>query len=48
MVKMVGAGNGAGAGAGAEIFEKLEPGQEPHKNGTAPQHWKKYRYILFF
>jgi hypothetical protein len=24
-------------GAGDEIFDKLEP--EPHKNGSAPQHW---------
>jgi hypothetical protein len=40
------------AEAGAEIFYKLDP--EPHKNGTAPQHWLKYhqdpslyyRYIL--
>jgi hypothetical protein len=25
-------------GAGAEIFDKLEPEPEPHKNGPAPQH----------
>jgi hypothetical protein len=26
-------------GAKAEIFEKLEPEPEPHKNGPPPQHW---------
>jgi hypothetical protein len=41
MVRMVGARAkaGAGAGAGAEIFEKLEPELEPHKNLPTPQHF---------
>jgi hypothetical protein len=30
-----------GAGAGAEIFDKLEPRPEMHKNQPAPQHWRK-------
>jgi hypothetical protein len=35
-------------GAGAEIFVKLEPEQEPHKNGPAPQHWCSGIHALFF
>jgi hypothetical protein len=31
-------GKMVGAGAGAEIFDKLEPELEPHKNGPALQH----------
>jgi hypothetical protein len=28
-----------GAEAGAEIFDKLEPEPQSHKNRLAPQHW---------
>jgi hypothetical protein len=33
-------------GAGAGIFDKLEPELEPHKNGTAQQHWLPVPYTF--